>query len=37
MEDPGFHFFGKRTIPAVAIKTSQSYPSAFSDLSPPVI
>jgi hypothetical protein len=37
MEDPVFHFFGKRTIPAIAIKTSQSCPPKSSDLSPPVV
>jgi hypothetical protein len=37
MEDPFFHFFGKRTIPAIAIKTSQSCPPKSSDLSPPVV
>jgi hypothetical protein len=37
MEDPCFHFFGKRIIPAAAIKTAQDFFPVFSGLSPPVI
>jgi hypothetical protein len=36
-EDPAFHFFRTRPIPAVAMKSFQSYLPASSDLSPPVV